>query len=129
MDNGWCVRLAWQYLCVVFVPSYLVELTGYGFEDHPMLGALLLNPTDTTLGGILAGWLYLRTRSVWTSTVAHASWNVSAACFGGALAASTTLHQWWLGAAAQAVVAALCIVSVRRQPRQLVIFPDERASA
>ena len=55
-----------------------IGLMGWNFPDHPVLGAFVLTPLSTVFIGIFLGWLYLRSRSIWMPTLAHASWNLCA---------------------------------------------------
>jgi membrane protease YdiL (CAAX protease family) len=55
-----------------------IGLMGWNFPNHPILGALILTPISTILLGIYMGWLYLRSRSIWMPTLAHAAWNLCA---------------------------------------------------
>jgi membrane protease YdiL (CAAX protease family) len=51
-----------------------LNIRGYNFPDHPLLG-LLVFPVSTTLISIIFGWLRLRTGSIWASSLAHAATN------------------------------------------------------
>jgi membrane protease YdiL (CAAX protease family) len=53
---------------------YPINLRGYNFPDHPVLG-LILFPVSTTLISIILGWLRLKTGSVWAASLAHAATN------------------------------------------------------
>ena len=53
---------------------YPINLRGYNFPGHPILG-LILFPVSTTLLSIIFGWLRLKTGSVWTASLAHAATN------------------------------------------------------
>ena len=53
-----------------------IGLMGWNFPNHPVLGALILTPLSTIFLGIYMGWLYLRSRSIWMPTLAHAAWNL-----------------------------------------------------
>ena len=55
-----------------------IGLMGWNFPDLPVLGALLLTPISTIFLGIYLGWLYLRSRSIWMPTLAHAALNLCA---------------------------------------------------
>ncbi|MEJ2598270.1 MAG: type II CAAX endopeptidase family protein [Anaerolineales bacterium] len=55
-----------------------ISLMGWNFPNHPVLGALILTPISTIFLGIYMGWLYLRSKSVWMPTLAHAAWNLCA---------------------------------------------------
>lgn len=55
-----------------------IGLMGWNFPDHPILGAVILTPISTLFIGIFLGWLYLRSRSIWMPTLAHAAWNLCA---------------------------------------------------
>jgi uncharacterized protein len=53
---------------------YPLNLRGYNFPEHPILG-LLVFPIGTVLLSIIFGWLRLRTGSVWAPSLAHAATN------------------------------------------------------
>lgn len=53
---------------------YPINLRGYNFPEHPILG-LLVFPISTVLLSIIFGWLRLRTGSVWSASLAHAATN------------------------------------------------------
>jgi membrane protease YdiL (CAAX protease family) len=54
---------------------YPINIQGYNFPGHPILG-LLVFPISTVLLSIIFGWLRLRTGSVWAPSLAHAATNV-----------------------------------------------------
>lgn len=56
-------------------------LRGYSFPDNPKLGAFVMYPVAGVLFSIIFGWLVLKTESIWSSSLAHASTN----CVGGSL--------------------------------------------
>ncbi len=51
---------------------------GHNYPGHPVLGIPLMI-VAAVLWGVLLGWLYLQTRSVWAPALAHGSLNASAA--------------------------------------------------
>lgn len=53
---------------------YPLNLRGYNFPEHPLLG-LLIFPISTVLLSIIFGWLRMRSGSVWTTSLAHAATN------------------------------------------------------
>jgi membrane protease YdiL (CAAX protease family) len=53
---------------------YPINIRGYNFPDHPILG-LLVFPVTTVMLSIIFGWLRLRSGSIWTSCLAHAATN------------------------------------------------------
>lgn len=53
---------------------YPINIRGYNFLGHPILG-LLVFPISTVLLSIIFGWLRLRTGSVWAPSLAHAATN------------------------------------------------------
>ncbi len=53
---------------------YPLNLRGYNFPEHRILG-LLLFPVSAILLSIIFGWLRLRSGSIWTSSLAHAATN------------------------------------------------------
>ena len=52
-----------------------LNLRGYNFPDHPILGALVIFPVSTIFLSILFGWLVQKTGSIWSSSLAHAATN------------------------------------------------------
>jgi len=54
-----------------------IGLMGWNFPNLPVLGAFILTPLSTVFLGIFLGWLYLRSKSIWMPTLAHAAWNLS----------------------------------------------------
>jgi len=55
-----------------------IGLMGWNFPEHPVLGALILTPLSMIFLGIYLGWLYLRSKSIWIPTLAHAAINLTA---------------------------------------------------
>jgi membrane protease YdiL (CAAX protease family) len=53
---------------------YPLNLRGYNFPEHPVLG-LAVFPVSTVLLSIIFGWLRLRSGSVWPACLAHAATN------------------------------------------------------
>lgn len=53
---------------------YPINLRGYNFPEHPILG-LLVFPVSTVMLSIIFGWLRLRSGSIWTACLAHAATN------------------------------------------------------
>ena len=53
---------------------YPINIRGYNFPEHPILG-LLVFPVTTVMLSIIFGWLRLRSGSVWASCLAHAATN------------------------------------------------------
>lgn len=94
-----------------------VILMGYNFPDHPVLGAFLLMPLGTTFLGIFLGWLYLRSKSIWTVVLAHASINLTAVLLFNMLVLqneSLLLQIMWI--AAWGIVAGVCFLSMSIKP-------------
>lgn len=65
-----------------------ITLRGYGFPDNPRFGALVMYPLFCIFASIIFGWLVLKTGSIWSSSLAHASTNavgggISIILFGG----------------------------------------------
>ena len=52
-----------------------VNLRGYSFPDHPILGALVAFPVSLIFLSIIFGWLVQKTGSIWSSSLAHAATN------------------------------------------------------
>ena len=53
---------------------YPLNLRGYNFPEHPILG-LLVFPISTIMLSIIFGWLRLRSGSVWPTCLAHSATN------------------------------------------------------
>ncbi|HKJ69367.1 MAG TPA: type II CAAX endopeptidase family protein [bacterium] len=53
---------------------YPVNLRGYNFPEHPVAG-LIVFPVSTVILSVIFGWLRLRSGSIWTASLAHASTN------------------------------------------------------
>jgi membrane protease YdiL (CAAX protease family) len=53
---------------------YPINIRGYNFPEHPILG-LLVFPVSTVMLSIIFGWLRLRTASIWAPSLAHAATN------------------------------------------------------
>jgi uncharacterized protein len=53
---------------------YPVNLRGYNYPEHPILG-LLVFPIGTVLLSIIFGWLFLKSGSIWVNSLAHAATN------------------------------------------------------
>jgi membrane protease YdiL (CAAX protease family) len=102
---------------------YPINLRGYNYPDHRMLG-LVLFPIGTTLLSIIFGWLQSKTGSVWAPSLAHAATN--------AIGASLTLllfmggPNWiflsYLGILAWIPLGAVCVWIIKRG------YPDQRQS-
>ena len=50
-------------------------IRGYGYPDHPVIGALIMYPIFGIVLSIIYGWLVQKTGSIWSSSVAHAANN------------------------------------------------------
>jgi membrane protease YdiL (CAAX protease family) len=53
---------------------YPLNLRGYNFPGHPLLG-LVVFPIGTVLVSIIFGWLFQRSGSIWVTSLAHAATN------------------------------------------------------
>ena len=65
-----------------------ITLRGFGFPDSPKVGALIMYPVFCIFASIIFSWLVLKTGSIWSSSLAHASTNavgggLSILLFGG----------------------------------------------
>ncbi|MCF2140664.1 MAG: CPBP family intramembrane metalloprotease [Candidatus Lokiarchaeota archaeon] len=58
-----------------------IILMGYNFPDNPILGAFVLMPLSTIFMGLFEGFLYLKSKSIWMPTLAHAAINITAGLF------------------------------------------------
>ncbi len=57
---------------------YPLNLRGYNYPNHPILG-LIIFPVSAILLSIIFGWLRLRTGSIWSASLAHAATNAMGA--------------------------------------------------
>jgi len=107
-----------------------IILMGYNFPNHPVLGAFVLMPVSTTFMGVFLGWLYIRSRSIWIPTLAHASMNLSAVL----LFTEVTMHhdelfRQVMFIAAWGIVAVPCLISLnRRAPVPWSVAPREETT-
>lgn len=93
-----------------------IGLMGWNFPDHPVLGALILTPVSMVSIGIYLGWLYLRSKSIWVPTLAHAAFNVTATLlFGELIMQRDDLFLQLVFMAAWGIVAGLCLISLNRK--------------
>ena len=101
-----------------------IGLMGWNFPNAPVLGALVLTPLGTIFMGIYLGWLYLRSKSIWMPTLAHAAMNLCATLLFGEMIMRQDelfLQLFWI--AGWGVVAALCLIDLNRKSR----VPSEMA--
>lgn len=105
-----------------------IILMGYNFPNHPVLGGLLLMPIGTIFMAIFLGWLYLRSKSIWMPTLAHAAMNLC-----GSLLLTEMVMQrdelflqssWIVG---WGLVAVLCLISLNRKQPMLWQAADATA--
>jgi membrane protease YdiL (CAAX protease family) len=87
---------------------------GYNFPSQPVLGGLLLMPFGTIFLGIFLGWIYLRSKSIWMPTLAHASLNLFSGFLYGMTMEYTELSRQLLWIPAWGVVATFCLINLYR---------------
>ncbi len=93
-----------------------VILMGFNFPDHPVLGALVLMPIGTVFLGIFMGWVYLRSRSIWITALAHASGNLfSGIVFQLVDMKKSDLYQQILWIGFWGLVAIPCLISLHKR--------------
>ncbi len=110
--------LNWGFIVLGIIWGYWhlpLVLMGWTFPNHPVLGALLLFPMSTVFFGIFAGWLYLRSRSIWMPSLAHAATNLFAAFLFQMNMHQNELFPQLLFIAAWGIVAMLCLISLNRK--------------
>ena len=96
-----------------------IGLMGWNFPDYPVLGALILTPLSMVFIGIYLGWLYLRSKSIWTP-LAHAAFNLTATLlFGELIMQQDKLFLQLCFIAAWGVVATLCLISLNQKKPML----------
>ena len=95
-----------------------IGLMGWNFPNHPFLGALVLTPISTIFLGVYMGWLYLRSRSIWMPTLAHAAWNLCASLLlNEMIMLRDDLYLQLTILAAWAVIMGICLLSLNiRKP-------------
>jgi membrane protease YdiL (CAAX protease family) len=92
-----------------------IVLMGWSFPDHPVLGAFVLFPISTVFIGIYVGWIYLRSRSIWTPIITHAAWNTSTGIiFGGMVFNQNILVIQMIWMAMWGIIALACIISLNQ---------------
>lgn len=90
-----------------------IGLMGWNFPNHPVLGALILTPLSTIFLGIYMGWLYLRSRSIWMPTLAHAAWNLCLTLLLNELVMySDDIYPQLTILAIWAILAGICLISL-----------------
>ena len=52
-----------------------VQLAGYNYPDHPLLGSFVLSPLELVGISFFLGWLTLRSGSFWPAAIAHGAGN------------------------------------------------------
>lgn len=93
-----------------------IGLMGWNFPEHPVLGALFLTPISTVFLGIYLGWLYLRSKSIWLPTLAHAACNLTATLLLNELIMQRNeLYLQLSLIVAWGVIAGLCLISLNRK--------------
>ena len=107
---------------------YPLNLRGYNFPEHPILG-LLVFPISTVLLSIIFGWLRLHSGSVWPACLAHAATNA----IGGSLTillflgGSDLLFTSYVGLLGWIPLGALCIwiiLTDQLKPEKVSITPQ-----
>lgn len=89
---------------------YPLNLRGYNFPGHPLLG-LIVFPISTVLISIIFGWLFQRSGSIWVASLAHAATNA----IGGSLTfllfsgGADFLYVTYLGILGWVPLGALCL--------------------
>jgi membrane protease YdiL (CAAX protease family) len=71
----WGLVLGGVFWGIWYIP---VVLRGYRFPDFPRLGAYVFIPVFTIAAGIVTGWFYWLTGSIWAAAILNASIKVSA---------------------------------------------------
>ena len=115
--------LNWRFIILGITWGYWhlpVIMMGYNFPNHPVLGALLLMHISTIFAGIFAGWIYLRSRSIWMPVLAHASANLTAGIlYSGMIMHQDELFRQLMWIAVWGMVAALYLISMNRKKPEL----------
>jgi len=92
-----------------------IGLMGWNFPNQPILGALILTPISMIFLGIYLGWLYLRSKSIWMPTLAHAAVNLNATLLFNELIMQQDDILRLAFIAAWGIVAGLCLISLNRK--------------
>jgi len=108
-----------------------IGLMGWNFPDHPVLGALVLTPISTIFLGIYLSWLYLRSKSIWMPTLAHAASNLAVTLlFVELIMQRNDFYLQLVFIAAWGVVAGLCLIALnRKKPTFQLETIDSRTDA
>jgi len=93
-----------------------IGLMGWNFPKHLVVGALILTPISTIFLGIYLGWLYLRSKSIWMPTLAHAASNLAATLlFGELIMQRDDIILQLAFITIWGIVAGLCLISLNRK--------------
>jgi membrane protease YdiL (CAAX protease family) len=83
------------------------------YRDHPVLGPFVLTPVDNILAVVPMAWLYIRSKSIWVVTFAHAFADVLWGFSGLLYPAVHEVHSWAVLQAAQLALSVLLFVDLR----------------
>jgi membrane protease YdiL (CAAX protease family) len=91
-------------------PIYYVMGT---YPNHPVLGPFVLTPVDNILAVVPMAWLYVRSKSIWVVTFAHAFADVLWGFSGLLFPAVEEVQSWAVLQAAQLVLSVLLYADLR----------------
>jgi membrane protease YdiL (CAAX protease family) len=105
-------------------------LRGYSFPDNPKIGAFVMYPIGGVLFSIIFGWLVLKTGSIWSSSLAHASTNVIGGSlfvilFGGGANFLYVSYGGLIGMIPLAALSAWIVFTGQLTPAKIINLPSE----
>ena len=114
--------LNWGLIALGIIWGYWhfpLVLMGWTFPSHPVLGAILLFPISTVFLGIFEGWIYLRSRSIWMPSLAHAAINLFAGFLFQMNMQQNEIILQLIFMVAWGIVAGICLISLNRKKPML----------
>ena len=102
----WGTVLGGIFWGIAYIPAVL---KGYRFPEYPRLGAYVFMPVFTIAAGIVTGWMFWLSGSLWVAAILNASirvsWTLSEAALGEAGGSGRVRIVWlWLWAALAGLV-------------------------
>jgi membrane protease YdiL (CAAX protease family) len=86
------------------------------YPNHPILGPFVMTPIDNILAVIPMGWLYIRSRSIWVPTLAHAFADVLWGFSGLIFPPTQEVRSWALLQVAQLIVSVILLIDLKSKP-------------
>jgi uncharacterized protein len=93
------------------------------FPQHPIFGPFVMTPIDNILAVIPMAWLYIKSRSIWVPTLAHAFadilWSFSAILF----PSHQEVGSWVVLQTSQLVLSIILLMNLRSRPADASVEP------